>query len=140
MDKEFHIQSLQDLPSVAKEFLNTFPDCRIFAFNGKMGAGKTTFIKALCNVLGVEDNVCSPSFAIVNVDFSPSCQEVYHFDFYRLTNPMQALDIGTEEYFYSGQYCFIEWGENIGDLIPEDCIFADIEELNGKSRKITVRL
>ncbi len=138
--KEIYIQSLEDLSQAAKEFLNIVGKERVFAFKGKMGAGKTTFIKALCEQLGVEDNVCSPTFAIVNVYFSKRVGEVYHFDFYRLDNESQALDIGAEEYFYSGNYCFMEWAENIPSLIPDNCIRVEIEETTPLARKITLHL
>lgn len=138
--KEIYIQSLEELPQRAKDFFDIVGKERIFAFKGKMGAGKTTFIKALCEQLGVEDNVCSPTFAIVNVYFSNKVGDVYHFDFYRLDNEAQALDIGVEEYFYSGNYCFMEWAENIPYLIPDNCIEVEIEETTSKTRKITIHL
>lgn len=138
--KEIYIQSLEGLPKGAKEFFAIVGKERVFAFKGKMGAGKTTFIKALCKQLEVEDNVCSPTFAIVNVYFSKQMGDVYHFDFYRLENESQALDIGVEEYFYSGNYCFMEWAENIPSLIPDNCIEVEIEETSSKARKITIHL
>lgn len=138
--KEIYIQSLEELPQRAKDFFDIVGKERVFAFKGKMGAGKTTFIKALCEQLGVEDNVCSPTFAIVNVYFSNKVGDVYHFDFYRLDNEAQALDIGVEEYFYSGNYCFMEWAENIPSLIPDNCIEVEIGETTSKTRKITIHL
>lgn len=138
--KEFTIHSLEDIDRVAKEFLSSIGENKIFAFNGKMGAGKTTFIKAICKALNVQDNVCSPTFAIVNVYNSDEVGEIYHFDFYRLNEPSQALDIGTEEYFYSGNYCFLEWAENIGEFLPEDCIFVDITENTDKTRTVKLNL
>ncbi|MBR1774584.1 MAG: tRNA (adenosine(37)-N6)-threonylcarbamoyltransferase complex ATPase subunit type 1 TsaE [Bacteroidales bacterium] len=138
--KEFTIHSLEDIDRVAKEFLSSIGENKIFAFNGKMGAGKTTFIKAICKALNVQDNVCSPTFAIVNVYNSDEVGEIYHFDFYRLNEPSQALDIGTEEYFYSGNYCFLEWAENIGEFLPEDCIFVDITENTDKMRTVKLNL
>ena len=147
MKKEFIIHSLDEINSAAKQFLKTIGEKRIINFNGKMGVGKTTFIKAICEVLNIKDNVCSPTFAIVNVyaiddkrlQFSIG-KEVYHFDFYRITNPTQALDIGIEEYFYSGNYCFLEWAENIKNFIPENCVTVDIIEQTDFSRKIIVHL
>lgn len=137
---EFTVHSLEDIDKTAEEFLSAIGDNKIFAFNGKMGAGKTTFIKALCKALGVCDNVCSPTFAIVNVYGQEGENEIYHFDFYRLTDALQALDIGTEEYFYSGNYCFMEWAENIGNLIPDNCVYVDIEETKDGERKIKLNL
>ena len=110
---------------------------KVFAFYGKMGAGKTTFIKAICEALGVEDVVTSPTFAIVNEYKAPS-GSVYHFDFYRIKNLREAYDIGCEEYFYSGQPCFIEWPELIEELLPEDAVRVNIEVHDNGSR--TVRL
>ena len=138
--KEIHIPSLDDIDNAAKEFLSSIGDNKIFSFNGKMGAGKTTFIKAVCKALNVQDNVCSPTFAIVNVYHSDTAGEIYHFDFYRLNSPSQALDIGAEEYFYSGQYCFLEWAENIKELIPQECIRVDIKENHDCSRTVTLHL
>ncbi|MGP1515371.1 MAG: tRNA (adenosine(37)-N6)-threonylcarbamoyltransferase complex ATPase subunit type 1 TsaE [Bacteroidales bacterium] len=140
MKREFIIHSLDNIQTAAKEFVTSIGENRIFAFNGEMGVGKTTFIKAICQVLNVEDNVCSPTFAIVNVYKSFDTGEVYHFDFYRLNEPSQALDIGIEEYFYSGNYCFIEWAENIREFIPEKCIFVDIIEQEDTSRKVIAHL
>ncbi|MBO6118764.1 MAG: tRNA (adenosine(37)-N6)-threonylcarbamoyltransferase complex ATPase subunit type 1 TsaE [Bacteroidales bacterium] len=138
--KEIHIPSLDYIDNAAKEFLSSIGDNKIFSFNGKMGAGKTTFIKAVCKALNVQDNVCSPTFAIVNVYNSDTAGEIYHFDFYRLNSPSQALDIGAEEYFYSGQYCFLEWAENIKELIPQECIRVDIKENPDFSRTVTLHL
>lgn len=138
MKKEFVITSTDNIVEVAEEFINYFKDNRLFAFKGKMGAGKTTFIKALCEVLKVKDTVCSPTFAIVNVYLTENEEEIYHFDFYRLNSPSQAFDIGIEEYFYSGNYCFMEWAENIEELVPEDCLWVEIEEMEDKSRRLRI--
>lgn len=116
---------------MAQKLLTSFPEERFFAFFGKMGVGKTTLIKELCNVLGVEDVVCSPTFAIVN-EYSTSFDEpVYHFDFYRLKSVAEAYDIGYEEYFYSGCYCFTEWTEKIEELLPEHYVRVEMEEKDG---------
>ena len=138
MKKEFVITSTDNIVEVAEEFINYFKDNRLFAFKGKMGAGKTTFIKALCEVLKVKDTVCSPTFAIVNVYLTENEEEIYHFDFYRLNSPSQAFDIGIEEYFYSGNYCFMEWAENIEELVPADCLWVEIEEMEDKSRRLRI--
>ena len=111
--------------------LEDFSDDRFFAFFGKMGVGKTTLIKELCAELGVEDNVCSPTFAIVNEYSDRDGEPVYHFDFYRLKSVAEAYDIGYEEYFYSGCYCFTEWTEKVEELLPERYVRVDIEEREG---------
>lgn len=122
--------STLQLPDVAQQLLAAFPEERFFAFFGKMGVGKTTLIKALCAQLGVEDNVCSPTFAIVNSYTTSEGDPVYHFDFYRLKNTDEAYDIGYEEYFYSGEYCFTEWTEKITELLPPQYVRVEITEEN----------
>ena len=102
----------------ATDILDKCSSARVFAFDGKMGAGKTTFIKHLCETMGTKDVVNSPTFAIVNVYEIASSEEVYHFDCYRIKDIREALDMGTEEYLYSGNYCFIEWAEMIESLLP----------------------
>ena len=111
--------------------LDTFPEERFFAFFGKMGVGKTTLIKEICQQLGVTDTVCSPTFAIVNSYSTDQGHPVYHFDFYRLKNLDEAYDIGYEEYFYSGDYCLTEWTEKIEELLPDHYVRVEIEENNG---------
>ena len=105
---EIKIQSLEDITSAAQKFVDEMGENCVFAFYGKMGAGKTTFIKAICEALGVKDVVASPTFAIVNEYADAAGQPVYHFDFYRIKNLREAVDIGCEDYFYSGYPCFIE--------------------------------
>lgn len=113
---------------------------RVYAFYGKMGAGKTTFIKQLCQEMGTDDVVNSPTFAIVNVyDVEhPQKGEVYHFDCYRLKNIREALDFGAEEYLYSGNYCLIEWPEMIDQILPEDTISIHIDVLENGDRRLTI--
>ena len=126
--------SMAELAEVARKLLDTFAEERFFAFFGKMGVGKTTLIKELCAALGVEDNMCSPTFAIVNEYSRPlnaSREPVYHFDFYRMKSVAEAYDIGYEEYFYSGCYCFTEWTEKVEELLPERYVRVEIEEQNG---------
>ena len=125
------IHGVEELPEVARKLLSTFRDDRFFAFFGKMGVGKTTLIKELCSELGVQDNVCSPTFAIVNEYTSGEGEPVYHFDFYRIKSIAEAYDIGYEEYFYSGYYCFTEWTEKIEEILPERYVRVDIEENDG---------
>lgn len=127
-----HFNQTEQLPSIARQLLEAFPDERFFAFFGKMGVGKTTLIKELCAQLGVEDNVCSPTFAIVNEYSTVEGDQLFHFDFYRLKNLDEAYDIGYEEYFYSGCYCFTEWTEKIEPLLPDHYLRITIEEQNGE--------
>jgi len=125
---ELNIPDIESLPEAAKEFARRMGDNTVFAFRGKMGAGKTTFISALCRVLGVEDDdISSPTFAIINEYRSDTTAElIYHFDFYRVENEDEALDAGVEDYFYSGAPCFIEWPEKIEGLLPGDCVDVEI--------------
>jgi len=116
-DQVFQRVSLADLSTVAKSLLEAAPHQRIWLFTGEMGAGKTTLIKVICSELGVEDNMSSPTFSIVN-EYAAGNEKVFHFDFFRIKSEAEAFDIGTEEYFYSGNYCFIEWPEKIPGLIP----------------------
>lgn len=127
------------LKEAAREFLKSIGNHKILAFNGKMGAGKTTFIKSVCEELGVKDVINSPTFAIVNeYESSLSHELIYHFDFYRIKNIEEAIDIGTQDYFYSGSYCFIEWPDKINTLLPPETLFITIEELPDESRQLTI--
>jgi len=125
----------------ALEILEQTEPHRVFAFDGPMGAGKTTFIKKLCEEMGTVDVVNSPTFAIVNVyDVEqPHKGEVYHFDCYRLKDIREAIDFGAEEYLYSGNYCFIEWPEMIDALLPEDTVWVKIELMPEGDRKLTIK-
>ena len=136
----------QGLPVKATDILAHCAERRVFAFNGKMGAGKTTFIKHLCEEMGTEDVVNSPTFAIVNVyeveePISEDLKrktEVYHFDCYRIKDIREALDMGTEEYLYSGNYCFIEWAEMIEPLLPDDMVTVEIDVMENGDRRLQV--
>lgn len=130
-------KSIEDLPGAAKSLLRENPDCRIFAFFGPMGVGKTTFIKALCEELGVKETVSSPSFSIVNQYLDEEGNSVYHFDFYRIKKIEEAFDIGYEDYFFSGEYCFIEWPDKVEGLIPVDAISVFLEEKSNNERIIS---
>ena len=129
---------LENINAAAAEFLKELGDKRIVAFYGSMGAGKTTFIKAICDVLGVTDTVNSPTFAIVNEYLAASGDSVYHFDFYRIKKIEEAYDFGYEDYFYSGNLCLIEWPELIEELLPEDTVRVKIEEIEGGERELTI--
>ena len=124
----------------ALDILHQAQSNRVFAFDGQMGAGKTTFIKHLCEQMGTQDVVNSPTFAIINVyDISlPYSGEVYHFDCYRLKNIQEAIDFGVEDYLYSGNYCFIEWPELIEPLLPDDTVYIKITPQPGGDRLLTV--
>lgn len=136
---EIKIQSLEDIHEAAKQFIAAMEDHTVFAFNGKMGAGKTTFIKAICEELGVTDVITSPTFAIVNEYRSEETSElIYHFDFYRIKKLDEVYDMGYEDYLYSGALCFIEWPELIEDLLPEDAIQVNITEQTDGSRVVTL--
>ena len=122
------------------EILKVCEPHRVFAFDGQMGAGKTTFIKSLCEAMGTADIVNSPTFAIVNVyDVEqPYKGEVYHFDCYRLKDIREAIDFGAEDYLYSGNYCFIEWPEMIDALLPDDTVYIGIRVLENGDRQLTI--
>ena len=133
------IKSLETIREAAKAFIAAMDDRTVFAFYGAMGAEKTTFIKALCEELGVEDVINSPTFAIVNEYRSETTGElIYHFDFYRINKLSEAEDIGTEDYFYSGALCFIEWPEKIDELLPGDVVNVRIAENADGSRTVEV--
>jgi len=129
------IKNLEHISEAAREFIQHIGEHRVFAFYGKMGAGKTTFVKAVCEQLGVDDVITSPTFAIVN-EYSGKTQ-VYHFDFYRIKKLEEVYDMGYEDYFYSGALCFIEWPELIEDLLPDDAVRVSIAEQEDGSRLVT---
>jgi tRNA threonylcarbamoyladenosine biosynthesis protein TsaE len=133
------VNNLQAVHRAAAEFIRAMGDRTVFAFHGAMGVGKTTFIKAVCEALGVEDAVGSPTFAIVNEYRSATTGElIYHFDFYRIRRPAEAQDIGVEDYFYSGALCFIEWPEKIAMLLPADTVHVRMTEETDGSRKLEI--
>ena len=134
------IESLDTIHEATKAFISEMDDRTVFAFRGTMGAGKTTFIKAVCEELGVEDVINSPTFAIVNEYRSGDTGElIYHFDFYRVNKLSEAEDIGTEDYFYSGALCFIEWPEKIEELLPGDVVEVCIVENADGTRTVEVK-
>jgi tRNA threonylcarbamoyladenosine biosynthesis protein TsaE len=139
-EKGIFLLNDQNKEVLATDFLDKCGSRRVFAFQGKMGAGKTTFIKHLCETMGTEDVVNSPTFAIVNVYevLQPSNEEVYHFDCYRIKDIHEAIDFGAKEYLYSGHYCFIEWAEMIEPLLPDDTVWVNIEVQEDGNRTLTI--
>lgn len=131
------INDINNIRSAAREFVAGMGDGKVFAFYGKMGAGKTTFIKAVCEELGVGDVITSPTFAIVN-EYESETQTltIYHFDFYRIKKIEEVYDMGYEDYFYGGGLCFIEWPELIEELLPEDAVKVTIAEQEDGSRVV----
>ena len=142
---EIRITDIEHIREAAREFIKHIGDRRVFAFYGKMGAGKTTFVKAICEELGVDDVITSPTFAIINEyttayqpsDISLQTSTIYHFDFYRIKKLEEVYDMGYEDYFYSGALCFIEWPELIEDLLPDDAVRVKIEVQDDGSRLVT---
>jgi tRNA threonylcarbamoyladenosine biosynthesis protein TsaE len=136
---ELKINSLEEISAVAEEFIRlAMQEDTVFAFNGQMGAGKTTFIKALCEALGVSEPVTSPTFAIVNEYRSDETGElIYHLDFYRIKKLEEAYDMGCEDYFYSGAVCLIEWPELVEDLLPGNTVWVDIKVNEDETRTIS---
>lgn len=135
------IDNIENIGEAAKTFIQTIGENKIFAFYGKMGSGKTTFIKAICEQLGVEDVITSPTFAIVNeynYNDNSISNTIYHFDFYRIRRIEEVYDMGFEDYFYSGALCFIEWPELIEDLLPLDAVKVIINEIDDNTREVTI--
>ena len=134
---EIRIENLEHIREAARQFIAEMGDRKVFAFYGSMGAGKTTFVKAVCEDLGVEDVITSPTFAIIN-EYHAEAQDltIYHFDFYRIKKLEEVYDMGYEDYFYSGALCFIEWPELIEDLLPEEAVKVSITEKEDGSRAI----
>ena len=156
---EIIIKDIEHIREAAREFIENMGEARVFAFYGKMGAGKTTFVKAICEELGVDDVITSPTFAIVNeygLPLSPSKRKgnseeaklpsplegaggrLFHFDFYRIKRLEEVYDMGYEDYFYSGACCFIEWPELIEDILPDDAVRVTIEERPDGSRVVSM--
>jgi tRNA threonylcarbamoyladenosine biosynthesis protein TsaE len=132
------IQSIDNIHEAAKKFIDQIGNKTVFAFNGKMGAGKTTFIKSICETMGVRETVNSPTFSIVNEYETPDLNIIYHFDFYRINNIHEAIDFGVEEYLYSGNLCFMEWSENIAPLLPDSLVNVSIVEIEDGKRIVTI--
>ena len=132
------IDSIEKIDEVAREFIEIMGNRKVYAFNGKMGAGKTTFIKAICECMGVQETINSPTFSIVNEYEAKNGDIIYHFDCYRINKIQEALDIGADEYLNSGNICFIEWAENIAPLLPDSITNVNIEEITNGTRKIEI--
>lgn len=135
---EIKINSLEQIHEAAQEFVAAMGDHTVFAFYGQMGAGKTTFVKAVCECLGVEDVINSPTFAIVNEYRSGSGELIYHFDFYRIKKLEEVYDMGYEDYFYSGALCFIEWPELVEELLPGDAVRVTIDVADDGTRTLSL--
>lgn len=136
--RELIIESPESIDKQAREFLEILASRKVVAFYGEMGAGKTTFIKALCRELNVIDGVSSPTFALVYEYHTPDDSLVYHFDFYRINSPTELFDLGYEDYFYSGHFCFIEWPEKATHLIPEGAVKVYITVQDDGKRKLKI--
>lgn len=137
---EFKITSLENIEQIANEFIAKMGDNKLFAFYGEMGVGKTTFIKQLCKQLGVDGEITSPTFSLVNEYHTSEENILFHFDFYRIENPEEALDFGLYEYLDSGNICLMEWPEMIEDLLPEETVRVAITLNNDSSRTIKINL
>ena len=131
------IFGLENIEENARTFIDNMGGNTVFAFYGKMGAGKTTFTKALCEALGVQDVINSPTFAIVNEYEAGNGEPIYHFDFYRIKRISEAYDIGVDDYFYSGSLCFIEWPELVEEILPEETVKVTIEETPDGKRRVS---
>jgi tRNA threonylcarbamoyladenosine biosynthesis protein TsaE len=136
LQKEF---TLETIHAVAVEILQQLNDYKIWAFDAAMGAGKTTFIHALCDVLQVTDTVSSPTFSIINQYKTKSGQTIYHLDLYRIKDEEEAIQAGVEDVLYSGELCLVEWPEKIASLLPANAVYLFIETINSATRRITIR-
>lgn len=132
------LNNLSDLDSVAQKFVNEMGNRKVFAFYGEMGAGKTTLIKAICKAIGVTETITSPTFSLVNEYKDGNDNSIYHFDFYRIKNIEEAYDFGYEDYFYSGNICFIEWPELVQSLLPTNFVEVKVMVEENKQRLITI--
>jgi tRNA threonylcarbamoyladenosine biosynthesis protein TsaE len=137
--ESLNLKSLSDLNIVADKFLRLLREKKVFAFFGSMGVGKTTFIKALCNELGVVEIVTSPTFALINEYQTGRGETIYHFDFYRINKIEEVYDLGYEDYFFSGNYCFIEWPDKIAEILPDNVVYVQMLENKDGTRTINIR-
>lgn len=139
MEKIIEYSNLARLPSVAKQIIDFGKDEKIWIFEGEMGAGKTTIITAICKELGVQSHIQSPTFSLVN-EYETSGEIIYHFDFYRIKQEIEAMDMGVEEYLYSGNLCMIEWASKIENLLPLQYLKVRIETNFGDERKVILSI
>ena len=135
---EIKIKSLDGIADAARQFVDAMGENKVFAIFGPMGVGKTTFVKAVCEILGVEDTITSPTFAIVNEYRTNTGDQIFHFDFYRIRKVEEVYDMGYEDYVYSGAVCFLEWPELIEELLPEDAVRVTLSEEEDGTRTITL--
>ena len=135
---EIKIKSLDGIADAARQFVDAMGENKVFAMFGPMGVGKTTFVKAVCEILGVEDTITSPTFAIVNEYRTNTGEQIFHFDFYRIRKVEEVYDMGYEDYVYSGAVCFLEWPELIEELLPEDAVRVTLSEEEDETRTITL--
>lgn len=135
---EIKIKSLDGIADAARQFVDAMGENKVFAMFGPMGVGKTTFVKAVCEILGVEDTITSPTFAIVNEYRTNAGDQIFHFDFYRIRKVEEVYDMGYEDYVYSGAVCFLEWPELIEELLPEDAVRVTLSEEEDGTRTITL--
>lgn len=138
--EKIYCSQISQLSEVAARLIEKCKDVPIWVFKGRMGAGKTTLIKEIAKKFGVVDNVSSPTFSIVNEYQDTQGETYYHFDFYRVEDPEEALDIGVEEYFYSGNYCWVEWAEKIAEYIPDNFVLIEISAEVSEERVITINI
>ena len=137
---ELLLNNLSEIDILANRFVENMNHRKVFAFYGEMGAGKTTFIKAVCKILGVTETITSPTFAIINEYKKSDSEAIFHFDFYRIKNIEEAYDFGYEDYFYSGQLCFIEWPELVEPLLPENVVRVQSTVQDNDQRLISIEL
>lgn len=135
---EIKIKSLDGIADAARQFVDAMGENKVFAMFGPMGVGKTTFVKAVCEILGVEDTITSPTFAIVNEYRTNTGDQIFHFDFYRIRKVEEVYDMGYEDYVFSGAVCFLEWPELIEELLPEDAVRVTLSEEEDGTRTITL--
>lgn len=140
MQQTITIHSIDELRQAANDFLESIGEQRIIAFFGEMGVGKTTFIKAICEELGTTDIVNSPTFSIVNEYDYDDKRKIFHFDFYRLKNEVEAFDFGIEEYWNSNEFCLMEWAEKVENILPDSCLRVNINENKDGTRNVTFNI
>jgi tRNA threonylcarbamoyladenosine biosynthesis protein TsaE len=137
MDSNF---TLSEIDNAAQRFLDKIKDKTIIALHGAVGAGKTTFIGAVCRQLNVQDSISSPTYSIINEYHTTSGKKIYHIDLYRLKDEQEAIDAGVEETFYSGDYCFVEWPKNAPHIFPSETVHCYLESISEKTRKLVINL